>query len=55
MHLECLLCLAFISFDKSEWQGAEEFFNQAYFVSNKDKLIYLSLTHLRLILGGERD
>ena len=33
MHLECLLCLAYISFDKSEWQGAEDFFNQAYFVS----------------------
>ena len=33
MQLECLLCMAYISFDKKDWQKAKDNFDEAYFVS----------------------
>ena len=33
MQLECLLCMAYISFDKKNWQQAKYFFDEAYNVS----------------------
>ena len=33
MQLECLLCMAYISFDKKDWQEAKDNFDEAYFVS----------------------
>ena len=33
MQLECLLCMAYISFDKKNWLQAKHFFEDAYFVS----------------------
>ena len=35
MQLECLLCLAYISFDKQAWAEAKEYFDEAYFVSKE--------------------
>ena len=34
MQLECLLCMAYISFDKKNWQQAKYFFDDAYNVSS---------------------
>ena len=34
MQLECLLCLAYISFDNQQWNSAKKYFDEAYFVSN---------------------
>ena len=33
MQLECLLCMAYIAFDKQDWKDAKEYFDEAYFVS----------------------
>jgi hypothetical protein len=33
MKLDCLLCLALITFDGKEWLKAKEYFNEAYFVA----------------------
>ena len=33
MQLECLLCMAYIAFDKQDWADAKEYFDEAYFVS----------------------
>ena len=33
MQLECLLCTAYIAFDKQDWKDAKEYFDEAYFVS----------------------
>lgn len=33
MQLECLLCMAYISFDKKVWQDAQHFFDLAYKVA----------------------
>ena len=33
MQLECLLCMAYIRFDKKDWQEAKQFFDLAYKVA----------------------
>mgnify|MGYP007118469576 FL=1 len=33
MQLECLLCMAYISFDKKDWQHAQHYFNEAFRVA----------------------
>jgi len=35
MQLECLLCMAYISFDKRNWQQAQYFFDEAYSVAKE--------------------
>ena len=35
MQLECLLCMAYISFDKKEWQDAQTYFNHAFAVAKE--------------------
>ena len=35
MQLECLLCMAYISFDKKEWQEAQTYFDLAYTVAKE--------------------
>ena len=33
MQLECLLCMAYISFDKKHWSDAQHYFDEAYTVA----------------------
>ena len=33
MQLECLLCMAYISYDKKQWLDAQNYFDQAYKVA----------------------
>jgi hypothetical protein len=35
MKLDCLLCLAFIAFDRKEWEKARDYFNEGYFVARQ--------------------
>ena len=35
MQLECLLCMAYISYDKKDWQDAQTYFNHAYNVAKE--------------------
>ena len=35
MQLECLLCMAYISFDKKDWQEAQTYFDLAYTVAKE--------------------
>ena len=35
MQLECLLCMAFIAFEKKHWQQAKYFFDEAFFVAKE--------------------
>ncbi len=35
MQLECLLCMAYISFDKKNWQQAQHYFDEAYLVAKE--------------------
>jgi len=35
MQLECLLCMAYISFDKKNWQQAQQYFDRAYKVAKE--------------------
>lgn len=34
MQLECLLCMAYIGFDKKNWLLAKSHFDEAFFVSD---------------------
>ena len=35
MQLECLLCMAYISFDKKNWEEAQQCFDEAYKVAKE--------------------
>ena len=35
MQLECLLCMAYISFDKKNWQQAQSYFDKGYKVAKE--------------------
>ena len=35
MQLECLLCMAYISFDKKDWEQAQLYFDEAYSVAKE--------------------
>lgn len=35
MQLECLLCMAYISFNRGDWYTAQHYFDQAYLVAKE--------------------
>jgi hypothetical protein len=35
MRLDCLLCLAYIALQDSDWKNSQDFFNEAYFVARQ--------------------
>lgn len=42
MQLECLLCMAYINFDKKDWQEAQHHFNEAYIVAKECKETHIA-------------
>ena len=42
MQLECLLCMAYIGFDKKDWQRAQHFFDEAYKVAKDCKETHIA-------------
>ena len=42
MQLECLLCMAYINFDKKDWQQAQYRFDEAYDVAKECKETHIA-------------
>jgi len=51
LSLDCILCMAFLSYDSKEWKKAKEYFDTAYFVSPYFHIMILEIkTNRRKLL-----